>query len=150
MEVTAYDSVADMMDAIHSAREKADEQVRPSQAAAKVGDFFVKFFPPEQVIIFGEVLDPVESDRQAGADEDELNYLRKLYAEPHMKHFRFSRCFSVMCPEGELGDTHVSSILCVIPKEVFEKAREKNWSSDPEDVREVLGDLVDDILRNMS
>lgn len=34
-----------------------------------------------------------------------------LDTEPRLKHYRFCRCFSVACPEGELGDVHVSVVL---------------------------------------
>jgi len=52
---------------------------------------------------------------------------REGYREKHLQHYRFCRCYSVACPEGELGDVHVSTILCRISRGLFERVRKQGW-----------------------
>ena len=84
--------------------------MRPWQARAEPGDRFVSV-SPEGLVIFGQVLEG--------------------YAEERLQHYRFCRCYSVVCPEGELGDVHVSTIGGFITAEQFDEAREKGWAPDP-------------------
>jgi len=46
------------------------------------------------------------------------------YQQAHLRHYRFCRCFSVACPEGEVGDVHVSTVLCLISRAFFEAMRQ--------------------------
>ena len=74
-------------------------------------------FGADLLTIYGEIIEsPFEQDRE-------------IFAQPHMKHYRLSRCFSVACPEGEIGDVHVSSIRSLLEKETFELARRSHWPS---------------------
>ena len=119
MELQLFDSTEEMLDAVRQAREAADAQVQPWQAAIKPGDFFVRvvMFGADVLTIYGEIIEsPFEQDR-------------KIFAQPHMKHYRLSKCYSVACPEGEIGDVHVSSIRSLIVKEIFELARCSHWPS---------------------
>ena len=110
MEVEFFDTMEEAMEHLEEARKAADARVQPRQAAVKPGDCFINEGPDDPVI-FGEVLE--------GYDEERL------------QHYRFCRCFSVACPEGELGDVHVSTIVRVISREVFEEARGKGWVLEP-------------------
>ena len=119
MEIQSFDSTKEMFDEIRQAREAADARVKPWQAAIKLGDHFVRvvMFDAERLTIYGEIIEsPFLQDRE-------------IFDQPHMKYYRFSRCFSVACPEGEIGDVHVSTILSLIDKETFELARLTNWPS---------------------
>jgi len=49
------------------------------------------------------------------------------YTEAHLRHYRFCRCYSVGCPEGELGDVHVSTVLCLVSRAFFEALRQVGW-----------------------
>lgn len=109
----SFDSFEEMMDSIDKSRKAADERVESWQAAVKPGDFFVRMSPAPGLTIYGEILDPGED--------------AELYAEPQMKGFRPTRAYSKACPEGEMGDVHVSAIWKLIPRESFEKARELGW-----------------------
>jgi len=97
-EVTFFDSVEDMMQAVDSARIAADEQVKPHQAELKVGDKFLQI-TEMGFWIYGQVLECYDEDR--------------------MKHYRFCNCFSNVCPHGEMGDVHVSVVTGKISDEVF-------------------------------
>jgi len=41
---------------------------------------------------------------------------------------RFCRCHSVACPEGELGDVHVSTVRCRISRRFLEQMRQAGWA----------------------
>ncbi len=114
----------------------AAERVQPFQKLLKPGDFFVR--AQSDFIIYGEILDPTPDPiSEEGLDEEELEEARaehafelKLRNQPHMAAYRFSRCFSRICPQGEMGDIHISTVVKVISKESFEKARRANWPTD--------------------
>ena len=107
-KVEFFSTMEEAMQRLEEARRAADARVEPWQAAARPGDCFVYF--AEDLVIFGEVLE--------------------CYEEPRMQHYRFCRCHSVACPEGELGDVHVLSIARFISREEFERARESGWTGE--------------------
>ncbi|MFO7898939.1 MAG: hypothetical protein R6V58_07750 [Planctomycetota bacterium] len=106
MKVEFFDTHEEAMERLTEAMKAADARVVDWQAAMKPGEFFMAEsggdFP-----VFGEVL------------ED--------YREKRLRHYRFCRCFSEVCPEGELGDVHVSTILCKLSRAAFERVREQGW-----------------------
>jgi hypothetical protein len=107
MEVEFFDSLEAAQARLRQAMEAADTRVKPWQAAVAPGDCFVADGDEEGLLVFGEVLEG--------------------YTEAHLRHYRFCRCFSVACPEGEVGDVHVSTVLYVIARGVFELARQHGW-----------------------
>ena len=131
--ITQFDDVEDFFAAEEKARVEADARVQPYQAAVKVGDFVVR--AACGMIIYGEVLDPCKSEEpEEGLSPEDLEEIRaemeverQSWAQPEMKNYRFSRCYSQACPEGELGDFHVSSVLCVIPPVAFKEAQRQGW-----------------------
>jgi len=98
MNITFYDSAEEMLDALTEAMEAADSRVQEWQKAIKKGDCFWQE-TEYGFNIYGEVL------------EDEY--------EGDLQHYRFCKCFSEACPEGELGDTHVSIVSGIISREEF-------------------------------
>jgi hypothetical protein len=107
MEVEFFDSLEEAQARLHQAMEAADARVKPWQAAVKVGDCFIADSGEEDLLVFGEVLEG--------------------YQETHLQHYRFCRCFSVACPEGEVGDVHVSTVLCLVSRAFFEAMRQEGW-----------------------
>ena len=107
MEVEFFDSLEEAQARLRQAMEAADAHVKPWQAAVKVGDCFIADGGEEDLLVFGEVLEG--------------------YRETHLRHYRFCRCFSVACPEGEVGDVHVSTVLCLVSREFFEAMRQEGW-----------------------
>lgn len=101
-----FGTMEEAMERLEQARKAADARVKPWQADARPGDCFITD-AEEGLLIFGEVLEVCE--------------------DPRLQHYRFCRCYSVACPEGELGDVHVSTICRFISREQFEQAREKGW-----------------------
>ena len=119
MEIQSFDSYEEMSETIRRAREAADARVKPWQAAIKSGDHFVRVdaLGGDLLTIYGEIIEsPYPEDRE-------------IFAQPHMKHYRLTRCFSLACPEGEIGDVHVSTINKRMDKETFELARLTGWPS---------------------
>lgn len=110
MKVTAFDTLDEMMEAIDENRRAADSQVKPWQAAVKPGDYFVQTTPYD-FLIFGHVLKPHA----------------RFYKTEQGRHYRFCKCFSVVCEDGEMGDVHVSQIALIISEETFLRYREKGW-----------------------
>jgi hypothetical protein len=51
----------------------------------------------------------------------------KHYEKMHRRYYRFCRYYCVACPEGEVGDVHVSTILCLISRGLFEQLRQEGW-----------------------
>ena len=107
MDVEFFDSLEAAQARLRQAMEAADGRVRPWQAAVKVGDCFIADSGEEDLVVFGEVLEG--------------------YQEAHLRHYRFCRCFSVACPEGEVGDVHVSTLVCLVNREFFEAMRREGW-----------------------
>jgi len=107
MEVEFFDSLEAAQARLRQAMDAADARVKPWQAAVKVGDCFIADGGEEDLVVFGEVLEG--------------------YQEVHLRHYRFCRCFSVACPEGEVGDVHVSTILAVVSRAFFEAMRQAGW-----------------------
>ena len=119
MKVTPIEDLAEFFSKIAEDRDEADTRVEPWQAEMKAGDHFVRIVDMDgPLAIFGVI-------EEVHYEED-----RELYALPHMRYFRSSRCYSVMCPEGELGDTHVSAMMKKLSPTQFELAKEMGWPSD--------------------
>jgi len=89
------------MDDLSKAMQAADERVQPWQAQIKKGDCFWQA-TEYGFNIYGEVL-------------------KNAYRQKSLRHYRFCRCYSEACPEGEMGDVHTSVISGVLSREEFEE-----------------------------
>ena len=107
MKVEFFDTLEEAQARLREAMEAADARVKPWQAAVKVGDCFIADGGEDGLLVFGEVLEG--------------------YIEVHLQHYRFCRCFSVACLEGEVGDVHVSTVLCRVSRVFFEAMRQAGW-----------------------
>jgi hypothetical protein len=108
MNIEPFDSFDDMMAYLRKQMDAADSAVQPWQEQIKAGDYFSRA-SGHGFNIYGEVL-PDEGPR-----------------ERHVRHYRFCQCYSIACPDGEMGDVHVSTIEQLLSREDFEKARERRW-----------------------
>jgi hypothetical protein len=106
MKVEFFDTLEEAQARLREAMEAADGKVKPWQAALRPGDCFVTD-SVDGLLVFGQVLE--------------------TYTEPHLQDYRFCRCYTVACPEGEVGDLHVSTILGLICQECFRRMREAGW-----------------------
>jgi len=89
-----------MLEGLSQAMQAADERVQEWQKAIKKGDYFWQETEYE-FSIYGEVL--------------ENDY------EGELQHYRFCKCYSSACPEGEIGDVHLSVISGILTREEFEE-----------------------------
>lgn len=110
MNVEGFDSLDDIMRRLREDMAAADARVQPWQAAITTGDYFQR--AAYGVRIYGEVLDNPDP------------------REPTLQHYRFCRCYSMMCPTGELGDVHVSTIERVLKPNEFEAAKQRTWRNE--------------------
>ncbi len=108
MSITPFESFDEMMEQMRRDQEAADARVQPWQATIKPGDYFRKpsgyDFPT-----YGEIL------------KDEQR------RDPALRHYRFCKAYSIACPDGEMGDVHISTIECLLSRAEFEDARRRGW-----------------------
>ncbi len=77
-------------------------------------------------------------------DRAEYEYSAKSFAENRARGYLFSRCYSFIEPDGELGDTHAINVL-PITEALFEQGKANGWQID-----EALRLAVADHLRTLS
>jgi hypothetical protein len=127
MNVQFFDNLDDMFDALDRGIEQAQLRATPEQTAITYGDYWMRAW--EDILIFGYIYTKEEfraAEVELGASEEELEWERKVYDNSYNNGFRFGRAYSVLEPNGELGDTHVSD-MTKITKEEFESARSLGW-----------------------
>jgi hypothetical protein len=134
MNVTSYPSPEAMMADLKADMEAADARVKPWQEKAAAGMYYVRLMPELDLVVYGEILDPVQGEKDAGADEEEVEAMREQYAQPHMRHYRFTKSYSQACDHGEFGDVHVCTIGGFLTKEGFELAKAQGWPTQAEAV----------------
>ena len=109
MAIYLFGDSDDMFEQMRRDQEAADACVKPWQATIKAGEFVVRD-SDRGFAIYSEILpDPEER-------------------EPHLQHYRFTRSYSIACPNGELGDLHVSTIERKLTEEEFRAAEDREWS----------------------
>lgn len=102
LKVETCDSIEALLKAQELAEKAADQRVQGWQAQVKEGDCFIQR-TPDGLEIFGEVLGPGLGG----------------------KNWRRCRCYSLGCPEGEVGSVHVSQMNDLIDRERFKSVRDK-------------------------
>jgi len=128
--IQAFDNLDDMFAAINRGIDRANSMVLPRQSLIKQGDYWMRMW--EDVIIFGRISTTEELDaeeRRLGASEEEIEWEHETMENSYSNGFRFGRAYSVIESEGELGDTHISTMV-PITKEEFEDAKRLNWDVD--------------------
>ena len=111
MTIEPFDDLEDFFEREEQAKKEAEARVREWQRRVKPGDYFYRYVPfgDSVLTIYGEIL---EGDEPYVGD---------------MANYRFCRAYSVACPEGELGDVHISVIGGLMSREDFELARSRGW-----------------------
>ena len=124
-----------MFESIHKGVEAAKNRATPKQNAITYGDYWMRSW--EDFLIFGYIYTREEMDseeRRLGASEEEIEWEHQTYDDSYNNGFRFGRAYSVIEPEGELGDTHVCDMI-PITKEEFEQSKDLHWI--PEKISEL-------------
>jgi hypothetical protein len=130
-DVTFFDTFEDMMDAESKAGEAADAMVQPWQKECRAGDILVSD-PGYGFPVFHEILDIekiVKDDLWKYGDEyeEEAIYMLDTYNEPHMRNYRFTRSYSVVVPQGEFGDIHLSIATGKVSREYFNELKGRGF-----------------------
>lgn len=130
MPVVFYDSPEEMFEAIGRGVEAAKKRATAKQNAITYGDYWMRAF--EDILIFGHIYSEEElwtAEAELGASEEEIKEEKEMMAGNYENGFRFGRAYSLICPEGELGDTHVSDMIPITQQE-FEDAEDLYWIPD--------------------
>lgn len=105
-----FESVDDAFAAMDKAEREANERAHPLQRAIGYGAFAVRALG--EITIWGFIPEKHEAEP---------------YEDSFERGYRFGKWYSVVCPEGELGDAHIST-LWPIRKEDFDHAKANGWS----------------------
>jgi hypothetical protein len=128
MTVQFFDNDEDMYAAIKRGIDAAQARATSKQTQITYGDYWMRRW--EDFLIFGYIYHREEMDAaevKLGASQEELEYEHEMYDNSYKNGFRFGRAYSVIEPDGELGDTHVSE-MTKITKEEFEAAKTLGWN----------------------
>lgn len=127
MPAQFFNTPEEMFEAISRGVEQAKARATPKQNAITYGDYWVRAY--EDILIFGYIYSEEElwaKERELGASEEEIEEEKAMMEGNYQNGFRFGKAYSIICPEGELGDTHVSDML-PLTKQEFEDARDLYW-----------------------
>ena len=127
MSVQFFDDTDEMFAAINRGVEAAKKRATAKQNAISYGDYWLRAY--EDILIFGHITpekDLWAAEVELGASEEEIEGERAMMAASYADGFRFGRAYSIVCPEGELGDTHVCDMI-PITEEEFEESKDLHW-----------------------
>lgn len=139
MTIRSFENPEDMFGYLQKSREEADARVDTEQASIQIGDYFC--YVVDDLVIYGEVLDPCAPQlgiQYSPEDLEEIKAEGEVYKTAGMKHFRFTRCYSVVVPEGEIGDVHVSSVFSKLTSMQFDAAKKTGWPTDVLNLKALL------------
>jgi hypothetical protein len=122
-----FDSVDDAFAWMKRQEDLANREVHPIQQKIVRGTHAMRLF--HDFPIFGYIFtedELREGERSHGADEDELAFTMEVLAKSYERGYRHGRWYSVVEPEGELGDTHILN-LTPITRNDFEEAQSYGW-----------------------
>lgn len=127
MEFRTYASLEEMATAMQKATERANRDLASAQREVTWGSHWVRFYLDKDTIkdgplvIFGRVLTEVEMVHDE--DDETIAFMRAQ----HDRGYMFSRSYSVLVPEGELGDTHRAN-LWPCSQALFLMAQKAGWN----------------------
>ncbi len=131
-----FKTVAEMIQFI-TEQHAATVALTPESLPVNVGDHVLRLEPIGNAVlaIYGTITDPLtywlENPPVTAEDRAEMEYEVRADARDRQEGFTFGMWYSEMCPEGELGTAHRSTINMKISAEDFEVARSRGFPSDP-------------------
>jgi hypothetical protein len=111
----------------------ANARILPAQLEIGWGDCWVEYDQISSLWIFGKVFTReagYASSIAAGASPNEAELEQVDLDDAYRRGYRFGKAYSVACPEGELGDTHISQMLSKLEPLEFVAARDRDWDFD--------------------
>jgi len=127
MTIQFFDNTDDMFTAIRRGVEAAKARATPRQNAITYGDYWLRVV--DDFVICGRITPQEElwaTEAELGASAEEIESEKEMQEASYADGFRFGRAYSIVCPEGELGDTHVSDMV-PITEEEFNQSKGLNW-----------------------
>lgn len=128
--VQSFDSLEEMFQYMARNEMIANARATQAQKAITYGDYWHRYDRNFRVHIYGYVIPLLEmeaDERSLGADDAEWDYERRMTEDAHSRGYRFSRAFSVIEPEGELGLVHIVAIDEKITEAEFQAAKDRAW-----------------------
>lgn len=123
-EFIPVDDIEDFNSLMESLGKKADAQVEPWQRELNTGDYFVRILAPDNFPIYGRIIDLKHKEDQ--------DYYKQ------QKNLRWTKCYSIACPEGEEGSIHISSVTMQLSPKQFEFAQKSGWPTSIGSVQAIL------------
>lgn len=133
--MTYFGSAQDMMSMISQVNRDAELAYKlapDSQRSIGYGDYFLRVINDLDgpLLIYGYIMtreEMVQSEKDCGAPAEEAEWTATRVDSSYARGFRYGWCYSVVEPDGELGFTHVTTMLSKISKMQFEYAKKRNW-----------------------
>lgn len=119
-----------MLNAMREAEDEANQRAEPWQKDITYGDYFIRDWAG--LLIYGHITTKEEftrSEAALGADTAEINHEWSTLENAYNRGYRYGWCYSQVEPDGEPGNTHISSMDRKITKEEFQWAKEHGWPS---------------------
>jgi hypothetical protein len=141
-QILPFDSFDEAVQYMQTQTEQANTRLSPEQQALTWGSHWVRVVG--DLFIFGWCLSHeamVEAESQVDDYEDPDEALAEMAGtiatleDSHSRGYLFSRCHSIVVPEGEYGDVHRYNAW-PISEALFEAARAADWTPadmEPED-----------------
>lgn len=130
MKFEAFDTAEEMFEAISEAEAAANAAVRDWQQSIGWGDCWIANHREIDIVVFGEVAESLEKlteqELELGASQAEAEYTAKTMQDSFERGYRFGTAYSAPYPDGELGSTHISTMV-PLSRNLFELAREFDW-----------------------
>lgn len=128
-QIFSFDDFEQAAKHMQEAEAAANASSHPDQHAITYGNHWFAWYDEMQLAVFGEVFTQDEYLRRetaAGASAAEAKRSWKGVVDDHERGYRFGIAYSLVEPEGELGTTHVASMVPIDANQ-FLGAQEAEW-----------------------
>jgi hypothetical protein len=128
MSFQAFDSFEEAQAAMRAAEARANERATEAQRAIEYGDHWLS--TDGDLLIFGRVSTLEELDaaeQQLGVNQRERRQEQAMIEGAHARGYRFGWAYSLACPSGEMGSTHIS-MMVQITEHDFHAAESHHWN----------------------
>lgn len=110
-DFVSFDSFEAMQDYLGKAEVVANSNILPKQREIVYGSHWVR--ADEGILVYGRVWGQHEVEEGEGKAE------RASHRDSYERGYRFGTAYSVWCPEGELGSSHISVLWPIHVDEYF-------------------------------
>lgn len=134
IKLLGFNSLEEILEYQEKAYNEAEARTLDIQREITYGDYVFRLH--EEILIFGRVSTQEEflGNNLRGQEDEYNDEIRAEWAgieEAHTRGYRYGRYHSNVCPEGEWGSSHVST-LWKITADDFEVAERNDWQMTPD------------------